>query len=185
MRVSRDVAAKNRRKVVDAASREFRSNGYDGIGVAGLMKSAGMTHGGFYKQFDSKDALIAEATEQALKQNFDYWERTLHAVGGDPLPTLRDWYLSQDHLNARDRGCTFATLAAEAPRHGAPLQDVFTAAVERQVADLARRLEGEGDADARGAALRAMAQMIGSMVLARAVSDPDLQDEILNAARNV
>jgi len=181
MRVSREVAAKNRQRVVDTASREFRTHGYDGIGVAGLMKAAGMTHGGFYKQFEHKDALAVEATAQALGRNFTHWQRQLDDAGGDPLGTLRHWYLSQAHLEERGKGCTYAALAAEAPRHGEALQEVFTDALERQVEDIAERIDGSDDA--RAEVLRTVSQVIGAMILARAVSDPELRDEILDAAR--
>lgn len=180
MRVSRQTAEKNRETVVRTASEQFRSHGYDGIGVANLMKAAGLTQGGFYKQFKSKDALEIEATELALQENLDGWSKAMAATG-DPVQVLKDWYLSPQHVAAVGKGCAYATLGAEATRQGSEMQQVFGTAIERQVTALASKL---GDpAESREVAIRTMAQMIGTLIMARAVSDADLQNEILQAGR--
>ncbi len=88
MRVSRETARKNRQRVVRTASEQFRINGYDGIGVANLMKAAGMTQGGFYKQFDSKEALELEATELALDENHSVWCKSMEGAD-DPVAFIR------------------------------------------------------------------------------------------------
>ncbi len=180
MRVSRETAKKNRQRVVRTASEQFRSNGYDGIGVASLMKAAGMTQGGFYKQFESKEALELEATKLALDENHRVWGKSIEGAD-DPVAALRDWYLSAQHLHAVDKGCTYATLGAEATRARPAMQDVFSAAAERQISDLAAAI-GE-DPGNRAVAIQTIAQLIGTLILARSVSDKDLQQEIIDAGR--
>lgn len=181
MKVSREVAAENRERVLETAGEQFRAQGYDGIGVASLMKAAGLTHGGFYKQFESKEALVREATERALARNHEGWRDALDGAaggGGEAIARLKAWYLSPPHVAARDRGCAFAALAAEAPRHGPELRQTFEAALRRTV-DL---LVDEGGLD-RAEAIRTAAQMVGALMLARAVEDPALSAEILEAGR--
>ncbi|WP_326914684.1 TetR/AcrR family transcriptional regulator [Sphingopyxis chilensis] len=181
MRVSRDEAARNRTKVVEAAAEKFRQRGYDGIGVVGLMEAAGLTHGGFYKQFADKEALVVEATEQALAENLGNWGEAIAKAPGDPLGTLRQWYLSKEHIDRVGDGCAYAALAAEAPRHGAALQQVFEDAFEESIARLVP--DDDGSKDARAEAIRGMAQMVGSLVLARAVRRRELAEEILKSGK--
>lgn len=197
MRVSREVAARNRERVVETAGREFRAHGYDGIGVAGLMKAAGLTHGGFYKQFEDKEALATESTRQALAENLENWRKVIGSKPEDPLGALARWYLSPAHRARLSDGCAYAALAAEAPRHDAGLRSVFEEALERSVVALAAAAAGAetgteiGDADgrstaedpARKRALRAIATMVGALVLARAVDDESFAAEILEAGR--
>lgn len=180
MRVSRETAEKNRKHVVHTASEEFRKHGYDGIGIASLMKAAGMTQGGFYKQFENKEALECEATELALQENFELWAKTV-ADNDDPIAALKGWYLSPQHLSSVAQGCTYASLGAEATRERPALQDVFNIAVARQIENLADALGG--GADSKDQAIQTMAQMIGSLVLARCVSDQGLQQEIMAAGK--
>lgn len=182
MRVSRETAQKNRQNVVRTASEQFRTHGYDGIGIAGLMKAAGMTQGGFYKQFENKEALECEATELALNDNFELWAKTIEGKG-DPLAALAQWYLSPRHVSAVGQGCAYAALASEATRQRPALQYIFTSAVTRQIEHVAQAL---GDTpESRTDAIRAMSQMIGALILARAVDDEDLQDEVLTAGQNL
>ncbi len=175
MRLNREDAAKNRDRVVRTASEMFRENGYDGTGIAALMKAAGLTNGAFYKQFDDKEALIAEATAAGLAQNADAWDRAMDGTQ-DPLAALADWYLSEAHLTQRDKGCTYAALAAEAPRHQDGLRKVFDEGLRAHLALLADR----ADID-QGEAIRQVSRLIGALMLARAVSNPALAQEILAA----
>lgn len=175
MRVSREVAEKNREEVVKQAGQLFRENGYDGIGIAGLMKAAGMTHGGFYKQFANKEALAVEATEAVLAENRDAWADVLKRAEGDPLEALAQWYLSEPHLHARAKGCGMAALASEAPRHGTGLQQAFAAGLEASLA-----LFGGADEDAT---LRRLSTMVGALILARATEGHPIAGRILDSAR--
>jgi TetR/AcrR family transcriptional repressor of nem operon len=181
MRVSREVAEQNRKSVVDTASRLFRENGYDGIGVAALMKAAGLTHGGFYKQFEDKAALAAEATEAALNEDRGKWAGVIASSGGagagSPAAALADWYLSPQHAGMRAEGCAFAALASEAPRQPAPVRAAFTRAIEESAALLTTPDTPSDEA------LRQLSAMVGALVLARATDDPGLADDILSAAR--
>lgn len=187
MRVSRDVAAKNRERVVETAGKEFRAHGYDGIGVAGLMKAAGLTHGGFYKQFEDKEALAVESTRQALEENLEHWRKVIEAAPDDPVATLMRWYLSPEHVERVRDGCAYAALAGEAPRHEGALRDVFEQALEKSIGLLAGADGADDDPDSRererSRAMRAIAMMVGSLVLARAVSDSALAAELLDAGR--
>ena len=181
MRVSREEAARNRAKVVETASAKFREHGYDGIGVVGLMQAAGLTHGGFYKQFDDKEALVAEATAHSLAENLGNWRRVIGRGAGDPASKLRKWYLSKEHIDRVGDGCAYAALAAEAPRHGPPLQQVFADAFEESIAELIP--DEDNSAGARSAAIANMATMVGALVLARAVGRRELAEEILESAK--
>lgn len=180
MRVSRETAQRNRRNVVRTASEQFRTHGYDGIGIAGLMKAAGMTQGGFYKQFENKEALECEATELALNDDFELWAKTIKGKR-DPLAALAQWYLSPQHVPAVGQGCIYATLASEATRQRPALQKIFTSAVAQQIELLAQTLGDQPES--RTEAIQAMSQMIGALILARAVDDEGLQHEILTAGQ--
>lgn len=181
MRVSREEAARGRAKVVEAAGRAFREHGYDGVGIAGLMDAAGRTHGGFYKLFDDKEALIVEATAQALEANRENWQAIMACAAADPLAALRDWYLSSGHVDRLADGCAFAALAAEAPRHSEALRDAFEQGFEASVALLSAA--SQDDDGGRQNAIRTMAQMVGTLILARAVGTPELAAEILQSDR--
>lgn len=183
MRVSREVAAKNRENVVEVAARLFREHGYDGIGLAGLMKAAGLTHGGFYKQFDSKEALAVESTAQALAGNLESWRKVMDAAPGDKLRAFVDWYLSNAHLDERAGGCTYAALAAEAPRQGEPMRRAYGQALERAIARLIGLCDGDSEDEKRKRAIRAVSLLVGSLILARAVDDRAFAEEILRSAR--
>lgn len=180
MRVSRETAQKNRQNVVRTASEQFRTHGYDGIGIAGLMKAAGMTQGGFYKQFENKEALECEATKLALNDNFELWAKSIEGKN-DPLGALAQWYLSPQHVRAVGQGCAYAALASEATRQRPALQTIFTSAVAQQIEHLTQAL---GDnPESRTKAIQGMSQMIGALILARAVDDEDLQHDILTAGQ--
>jgi TetR/AcrR family transcriptional repressor of nem operon len=177
MRVSREVAEENRKKVVSAASRLFREHGYDGIGVASLMKAVGLTHGGFYKQFQDKAALVAEATEAALAENRKKWEDAIAASDDAPGEVIARSYLSPLHIDNRSDGCCYAALAAEAPRQGVKVQEVFTEALEASVDLLA------GPGGDRNEAMRRLSTMVGALMLARAVGSEELAQDLLDAAK--
>ncbi len=173
MRVSREVAQENRQKVVDEAARLFRIHGYEGIGISGLMKAAGMTHGGFYKQFPDKTALMVEATQAAMAQHEKDWARRLEKAGGDRLEAFRQAYLHDTHLTRVAEGCVLPALAAEAPRHGEALQSAFAEGLEK-LADLVAPED-------RAVALSTIAQVVGALMLARAAGDHPVADQVIAA----
>lgn len=181
MRMSRQEAAENRKRVVSTAGEMFRKHGYDGVGIAALMQAAGLTNGAFYKQFASKEALLAEATEDTLAQNAQAWETVLREAEGDPLAAAARWYLSEPHLSHRGLGCTYATLGAEAPRHEAPVREAFDAGLRKTLSQIAGAAADTGTPDSEAAAIRLLSRLVGALVLARAVSDPALVQDILAA----
>ncbi|MDQ7250420.1 TetR/AcrR family transcriptional regulator [Dongia sedimenti] len=184
MRSNREDAQRNRMRVVRAASQLFRQHGYDGVGIATLMKETGLTNGAFYKQFDSKDELIAEATLHALSENSASWEAVLEKADGDPLTAITRWYLAEAHLGHRSEGCTYAALAAEAPRHEQPVREAFTVGVRRTLDIIAEAMESGDRAGAQPATIRYLCQLVGALILARAVSDTVLAKAILAAGRS-
>lgn len=182
MKVSRDQAAQNRERVLDMAARLFRERGFDGIGVADLMKSAGLTHGGFYGQFASKEDLMAEACSRAFQSAGGGLQRAVESSGGDPLAAAAASYLSLAHRDHPGGGCVVAALGAEAARQGPALRRALTEGVRAQIDWLAGLMPGRARAAKRERALASYAAMVGAMVLARAVEDPALSEEILQAA---
>ncbi|HUD43871.1 MAG TPA: TetR/AcrR family transcriptional regulator [Dokdonella sp.] len=181
MRVSREQAALNRERIIEQAAVLFREHGIDGIGVADLMKSAGLTHGGFYGHFASKDDLAVCACEHALAQSQARWSRLLAEAGDDALPALIASYVSPRHRDRPGGGCALAALGGEAHRHAPALRQAFERGL-RALADLlARALPGRSAQARRRRALATLAGMVGAIVLARAVEDRALSDEILAA----
>src|SRR6478752_2001369 len=141
MRVSREKAAENREKIVAVASRLFRERGFDGVGVDAIMKAAGLTHGGFYGHFGSKEELAAEAVEQALTRGTETMSRFTDLKGHVAA------YLSERHCADRGGGCGLAALGADVPREGKGVRRAMTAYV-------AARIERLGDFFTGGAATR-------------------------------
>jgi TetR/AcrR family transcriptional repressor of nem operon len=179
LRVSREQAALNRDRVIDTGARLFREKGLDGIGIADLMKASGLTHGGFYGQFESKEALAAECVTRSFGSSVERWRRLAGQASGDPLRTIVEDYLSVRHLNGPESGCAFTTLAADAARRRGAMGEAMSAGMEALVDVLMSILPGGG----RSAALAILSQMTGAMTLARATADPALAEEILAAAR--
>src|SRR4051812_150847 len=177
MKVSREQAAENRERIIETAARLFRERGFDGIGVADLMQNAGLTHGGFYGQFDSKEDLAAKACERALGQSAARLDRVIAEHPKNALQAVAASYLSKRHRDDPGSGCAFVALGAEAPRHEAGVRKVFTAALYERVEKLVRLIPGT-PAARRRKALATMASMVGAQVLARAVDDAALSNEI-------
>jgi TetR/AcrR family transcriptional repressor of nem operon len=182
MRVSREQAAENRERILAVAARLFRERGFDGIGVAELMQGAGLTHGGFYGHFASKDDLAAQACERALAESAGKWA-TL-ADEDDPLAAVAASYLSVRHRDDPGRGCVLAALGTDVPRQNASVRRAVTGGFNRLIDVLARLVPGRSKAAKREKALATMASLVGAVVLARAVDDPALSKDILRAATN-
>ncbi|MFL6710633.1 MAG: TetR/AcrR family transcriptional regulator [Massilia sp.] len=178
MRVSREQAAKNREHVVDTAARLFRERGYDGIGVADLMKEAGLTHGGFYGNFASKEHLMAEACQRAFAASAERWGAIVEGEGPAALDTITGNYLSRRHVEHPGQGCAVAALGADAARLSPPVRAAMTDGVKGQIDTLAVLAGGD-----RQEAIARYAAMVGALLLARAVDDPTLSDEILASVR--
>lgn len=180
MRMSREEKAKTHERIVEVASHRIREAGMEAPGVAEIMHAAGLTHGGFYKHFDSREELVAEAAQRA----YDVAERTVHDLtddAEDPLGAFVDWYLSADHRDDPAHGCPVVALGDDVQRGNDRVRAAYRAQVERYLANLERFLGGgEG---ARRRATVALSTLVGSVMLARAVGDEPLSDEILRDVR--
>jgi TetR/AcrR family transcriptional repressor of nem operon len=183
MKVSREQVALNRERIVETAARLFREKGYDGIGVSDLMKSAGLTHGGFYGHFASKEDLLAEATAFALKKSVERWGDMLAKSPDTALARIADSYLSREHRDKPELGCSVTALGPDIARLGDKARHALTQGAAGQVAVLEQLVPGADEADKRRQALAAYAAMVGAIVLARAVDDDALSQEILAAVK--
>ena len=181
MRVTKAQASANRAHVVETASALFRERGYDGVGVADLMAAAGFTHGGFYKQFQSKADLMAEAAACGFEQ------AAQRAAAQTPADFIA-YYLSREHRDERGAGCTMAALGADASRQTDAVRAAFAHGIEGLLADIQSAKGGAASPDsgqgARAETLDTMARLVGALVLSRACPDDSpLADEILDACR--
>jgi TetR/AcrR family transcriptional repressor of nem operon len=165
MRVSREQAARNRERILDAAAQLFRERGFEGIGVADLMKEAGLTHGGFYGHFSSKDDLIAQASARELTRSLAYWSTVGERASGDRLSAIAAVYLTSKHRDNPGAGCVLAALGPDVSRQGPAVRRTVTDYV-RSVCDLAQLVPGKSK-DARQKAISTYATLVGAMVLAR------------------
>jgi TetR/AcrR family transcriptional repressor of nem operon len=180
MRVSREQAALNRERIVEVAAKLFREKGYDGIGVADLMKGAGLTHGGFYGHFESKEDLLAEACSKAISHSVEQWRKRIERNPEDALGELARAYLNEVHRDNAGAGCVVAALGPDVARSSKPVQHALTAGIAAQLEMLAKALPGTPE-EARQRAIASYAAMIGGLVLARSVDDPELSKELLAA----
>jgi TetR/AcrR family transcriptional repressor of nem operon len=186
MRVSRQKAAENRERIIEAAGALLRANGFSGIGVADIMRAANLTHGGFYGHFASKDDLVAQACRKATAQAAENWQRTAAKSPDDAYAALLMHYLRPRHRDEPQQGCVFAALGADAARSGAVVQDAFADGLEPLIDLLAKSAPGKTKAERRRKGVAAMAGLVGALLLARAVGIKDnkeLSDEILDATR--
>ena len=182
MRVSRVQAEENRQTVIDVASRLFRKHGFDGIGLKDLMKGAGLTQGGFYKQFASKEDLAVQASRRALESASHRWSDAAAANPEDPLGAVVALYLSMGHCGERMDGCPVVALGADTARQGPEVKASFEAGI-RQYLELIRGWVGEADGEELSRkAMAILSTMVGALVLARAVNDEQLSKEFLQAA---
>lgn len=180
MRKSREAAAESRRTIIDTAAKLLRERGL-GVGLADIMAAAGMTHGGFYRHFASKEALVAEVLRLALKERA---ESLLARDGLTAREALRDYvalYLSPLHVDNPGKGCPIAAVGAEAAR-SAESAEAIAAGAETLAANFAADLGGDR-AEARRRALSLLASMVGAVVVARAVGNSPLRAEVLEALR--
>ena len=178
MRVSREKAAENRVRIVEIASRLFREGGFEGVGLDAIMNAAGLTHGGFYGHFGSKDELAAEAVARALERSVEKQSRYAN------LSDLVLEYLSERHCADRANGCAIAALGADMARQRDAVRRGLTAHVRAQLDHFSRLLRNGPAAKRRKRAITTLAGMVGALTLARGVDDPALSKEILAAARD-
>ncbi|MGO9819306.1 MAG: TetR/AcrR family transcriptional regulator [Solirubrobacteraceae bacterium] len=181
MRHSKQDKAASHERIVATAAARIRESGTEQPGVAEIMRAAGLTHGGFYKHFGSRDELIVEAVEHALTDS-ESRVPELTAGADDPLAAFADSYLSVAHRDDPATGCGVVALGTDMPRVGGAAQEAYRAQVERYLAHLQRLLEGDDDATRRRATLT-LSAMVGAVMIARALGPTQRSDEILRDVR--
>jgi TetR/AcrR family transcriptional repressor of nem operon len=169
-------------RIVEVAARAIRRSGYSGTGVADIMKEAGLTHGGFYAHFASRESMLAEAADRAgadaVKVSADI---AAAAPPGQALQALLRAYLSELHMESVERGCPVAALGSEMHRQAPEVRHAATRHIKEMIDLVARQLPGWGTPAAHKQAMFIVSTMIGTAVLARAVDDPGLSASLLEA----
>jgi len=169
-------------RIVDAAARAIRRSGYSGTGVADIMKDAGMTHGGFYAHFPSREAMLAEAADRAGGESVAIMESVIATTPAHKvLSAMMQAYLSKEHVEEIELGCVVAALGSEMPRQAPEVRRAATRRIKEMIDLVARQSPDWGKPDAHERALFIVASMVGTLVLARAVDDPKLSDSLRKA----
>ena len=184
-RTSARAAAKEatHERIVSVAARAIRRSGYDGTGVSDLMKEAGLTHGGFYAHFESREAMLAEAARKACAESAA--AATLFAASvppGQALGSMIGAYLSKAHVEQAETGCPLAALGSETARQPPEVRRVTTRHIQEMIDLVARQSPDWGQPAAHERALVTLSTMVGALMLARAVDDPRLSDRLREAA---
>jgi TetR/AcrR family transcriptional repressor of nem operon len=184
MRYDEAHKQKTRQKVLEAAARAIRAEGPDRVGVAGIMAQAGLTHGGFYAHFESKDDLVAEAIAEMFVEGR---ERFAAIVAGKPparaLGDFLDSYLSKAHRDAPDAGCPMPALCTDLPRLPARAQAAFGAGHAGLIAWIGTQLDALGRKDTAATASSVVSEMVGAVALARCIPDRERSDALLDSSR--
>jgi TetR/AcrR family transcriptional regulator, transcriptional repressor for nem operon len=170
-------------RIVAVAARAIRRSGYDGTGVADIMKEAGLTHGAFYAHFASREAMLAEASAQACAESAAAAAQVVASMPADKtLASMLGAYLSSEHQENAERGCPLVALGSETSRQAPEVRRATTRYIKEMIDLLARQLPDWGQPAAHERALVTMSTMVGAMLLARAVDEPALADELRQTA---
>ena len=184
MRYSKEHKLETHARIVKKASVRLREKGAHGIGVADLMKDAGLTHGGFYAPFASRAALVIEAFAHALDRSSERWRKLAEQTPPDQrMAAIVDSYLTPAHRDDPGHGCAIPTLAAEIARESSKTRKAFAAKLEQMIETLAAQIPDISRKAARKQATAVIATMIGTLVMARVAGNGDFSEEILNAGR--
>ncbi len=179
MRYEKGHKETTRRRIVETAAARFRKDGIEGVGLADLMAEAGLTHGGFYSHFSSKEDLVKAAMEEAARTSRERFARRIEEGG---LEAWIRFYMRPEHRDHPEKGCAVAALASEIARHPNSSRAGFTGRLKEIIPDIASHLPTTQAAAARRkTAVGIFATMAGAVQMARAVNDPVLSDEILEA----
>lgn len=179
-----DRKEQTHQRIVDVAARRFLEDGLSGAGVQGIMRDAGLTHGGFYSHFGSKAELVAEAFATAAAKQRALWFEALEAVPEDEwLETLVRRYLSRSHRDAPDTGCPLPAISAEISREPGAVRQAYEAELIESIAHIEQKLADAGTVSAHDRAIGTLALCVGGMLLARAVDDSAVSDDLLRACR--
>lgn len=170
-------------RIVSVAARAIRRSGYDGTGVADIMKEAGLTHGAFYAHFPSREAMLAEAATRACAEAAALTAGVVASVpAGQALASMLRAYLSPEHLKQVEMGCPLAALGSETARQAPEVRRVTTRHIKEMIDLVARQSPDWGQPGAHERALVTVATMVGTLVLARAVDEPALANSLCEAA---
>ncbi|AVT77547.1 TetR family transcriptional regulator [Rhodopseudomonas palustris] len=184
MRYSKEHKQETHDRIVRRASVKLREKGAHGIGVADLMKDAGLTHGGFYAHFASREALVIEAFSYAMDRSTERWRKLAEELPPEQrLTALVDGYLSANHRDDPGRGCAVPALGAEIARESPKTRKAFAAKLDDMIAMIAAQYVDASPKTARKQAMATLATMMGTLVLARIAGSGELSDEILAAGR--
>jgi TetR/AcrR family transcriptional repressor of nem operon len=170
-------------RIVETAARAIRRTGYDGTGVAEIMKEAGLTHGGFYAHFESREGMLAEAADRAGADGRAVLARAAAAAAPKKaFEAMLRTYLSKEHVEGVETGCAIAALGSEMPRQAPKVRRAATRRIKEMIDLVARESPDWGQPGAHERALVTVCTMVGALVLARAVDEPTLSDELREAA---
>ena len=183
MRVTREKFAENREKILTAASVLFRENGFDGVGVADIMKAAGLTHGGFYGHFESKDDLALEVSRKLIERVEERWRELIAAEPDKPLQALLDHYIHWRTVDDPGGSCVFASLIQEVSRSEGAVRATFSEGLSTLVDVLKEVVPGATEEERRANATTTLSSMMGAVILARAVEDRALAEQFLVTMR--
>jgi TetR/AcrR family transcriptional regulator, transcriptional repressor for nem operon len=185
MRYSKEHKLETHARIVKKASVRLREKGAHGVGVADLMKDAGLTHGGFYAHFDSREALVIEAFTYAMDRSTERWRKLAELTPPDKrLAMVVDSYLTPVHRDDPGHGCAIPTLGAEIARESPRTRKAFAAKLDQMIDMLAAQVPNGSRKAARKKAMAVIATMMGTLVLARVAGNGEFSDEILGAGRD-
>lgn len=184
MRYSREHKQETHARIVRRASVRLREKGAHGVGVADLMKEAGLTHGGFYAHFDSREALVIEAFAYAMDRSMAHWRKLIEQTPPDKrLARIVESYLTPLHRDDPGHGCAVPTLGAEIARESQRTRKAFASKLEEMIDIMAEQIPDLPRRAARKQAMAALATMMGTLVLARIAGNGEFSGEILDAGR--
>jgi TetR/AcrR family transcriptional repressor of nem operon len=184
MRYSREHKIETHARIVKKASVRLREKGAHGIGVADLMKEAGLTHGGFYAHFTSREALVIEAFAYAMERSTQRWRKLAEQTAPEKrLATIVDSYLTRVHRDDPGHGCAVPALGAEIARESPKTRRAFAAKLEQMIDMMAEQIPGVPRKAARKQAMATIATMMGTLVLSRIAGNGEFSDEVLGAGR--
>lgn len=183
MRVSREKAQENRKQIIETAARLLREHGFDGIGVADIMKAAGLTHGGFYRNFASKDDLAVKASEHAMANTIALLKNGLaQQQPQDPLRAVIESYVSSAHRDDPGSGCILPALAADAARRDDPaLRAVFITAIQYYLDQIAKLSSASPRAAGSRHPAAILSEMVGAVILSRVIANDPLAESLVAA----
>lgn len=184
MRYSKEHKQETHARIVKKAATRLREKGAHGIGVADLMKDAGLTHGGFYAHFDSREALVIEAFNYAMDRANERWRKITAEVPPEKrLATIVDGYLSATHRDDPGQGCAVPALGAEIARESLKTRKAFALKLDQMIDMITDQIQDVPRKTARKQAMAALATMMGTIVMSRIAGNGEMSDEILSAGR--